>query len=90
MQRPGVYVITGRQLGDGGGRERVDGETRQTAHAGQVAQHDPQRMLPPQRLFAVGDHHQSRHGFDPPPEHAQHVERGLVGPVKVFENDHSG
>ena len=90
VKLPGVDVIAGRELGDGRGRERFDGETRQTGHAGQVAQHDPQRVLSAHRLLAVGDHHQRRHGFDPPPEHAHHVERGLVGPMNVLENDHTG
>ncbi len=39
-------------------------------------------------VVAIGAHHQGAHTPHPPAEHPEQIERGIVGPVQVLENDH--
>jgi hypothetical protein len=54
---------------------------------GQIPEHEAQRVVALQRVVAVGRDHQRRHPLHPPAEQLHDVERRLVGPVEVFQDD---
>ena len=53
----------------------------------QIAEHDAQRVLALQLVVAVGRDHQRRHSRRPPAEQVHDVERRLVGPVEILQDD---
>ena len=86
MQLGGVDADRAGQLGHSLGGERRQGQSRRRA-AGQLAEDDPQRVARIELVVAIGDEHQRGEPLDAPSEQAQDVERGLVGPVEVLEDD---
>ena len=86
MQLGGVDADRAGQLGHPLGGERRQRQSRRRA-AGQLAEDDPQRVARIELVVAIGDEHQRGEPLDAPGEQAQDVERGLVGPVEVLEDD---
>ncbi|CAA9565886.1 MAG: hypothetical protein AVDCRST_MAG49-3046 [uncultured Thermomicrobiales bacterium] len=79
-----------RAAGGEGAHGRL-GQRRQRQPAagrrgGEVAQDDPERVLGPDLVVAVGDDQQRADPAQPPAEEAEQVERGLVGPVGVLDH----
>jgi len=57
------------------------------ARGRELPQHDAQAVGTPERLVAVRRDEQARHCLDPSSEHAENIERRLVGPVQVIEHE---
>ncbi len=55
--------------------------------AGGVAEQAPERVLPVQFVVAVGEDQDGGQVGDPPDEETQGVERRIVGPVNVFDDE---
>jgi hypothetical protein len=60
------------------------------AARGQLAEHDPHRVGGVQLVVAVGGDNQRRQRVGAPGDELQDVERGLVGPVEVLEDEDRG
>ena len=87
MQGAGVDRIALRELADGPGRERLDPNPGHGRGGRQLAQDEPQRMRAVELVVAVGRDHERLCVADPPAEDTQDVERRLVGPVHVLDDD---
>ena len=81
-----VPVRPGRQPDHSARAERAQWQPHHPA-AHQRAQQPVHRVAGGGRLVAVGEHQHRGQVGDPPREVAQHVERGVVGPVQVFDDD---
>jgi hypothetical protein len=57
--------------------------------AGRLAEQAMKRMLPVQLVVAVGEYQDGGQVSDPPDEVTQRVERRVVCPVNVFDNQDS-
>ncbi len=53
----------------------------------QLAEHPPQRVDTVELVVPIGREHERRDSFDPPDEQPQNVERGLVRPVQILEDE---
>ena len=84
----GVGVVTGCELAHGLDRQRRDRDALDRRRRRQVAEQAAQRMVADRLVVAVGDEHERRRRAHPAADHAQHVERRLVGPVHVLEHEH--
>ena len=69
-------------------RKRTKLVSADRAAGGQLTEDDPQRMRAMQLLVAVACEQQGGDRLEPSGEEPQHVERGLVRPVDVFEHHH--
>ena len=85
VQVVAVDAVRLRQLAHGLGAQRREPDPLDGAHRGELAEHDPQRVV---GLVTEGDDGERGHAVDPAAEQPQHVERALVGPVDVFEHEH--
>ena len=56
----------------------------------QLSEQDAQRVGPGQLVVAVRREHQRRQAAQPSRQVTEQVERGLVGPVEVLEDQHGG
>ena len=83
-----VHVPGPGQRPDRTGRQRRQPHAPDPALGGQVAQHDAQRMVLAQLVVPERGQHQHPHPGHPPPQQAEQVDRGLVGPVQVLQHDH--
>ena len=78
--------------------EPADGPRRQPAQRqppgpvapGGLAEQAVQRMLAVQLIVTVGENEHRRQLSDPPDQEAQRVQRGIVGPVHVLDDQHRG
>ena len=75
------------QLGDGTLRERRHGQPLDLCACCELADHDPKRMGAVELVVAVGGDHEQRELPDPARQQPQRVERRLVRPVDVLEDD---
>ena len=75
------------QLGDRVDRQRVQHHAAGGAVGGQVAEHGPQRVRGTDLVVAVGEHDHDRVIADAPRQEPHEIQRRLVGPVDVLEDD---
>jgi hypothetical protein len=76
------------QLGDGLHRERLDLQGGCPCSPGQLAHDDPERMGRAQLVVAICGEHESRpETVDPAADEGEHVQRRLVCPVQVVEDE---
>ena len=68
-------------------RERLELDAQHPGGGREVSKHDPQRVGRQQLVGAVGDDREPAELLGASPEHAEGVERRLVGPVNVLEDD---
>ena len=66
---------------------RDNGSTVIRCASRELAEHDAQRVVALELVVAVGRDHQRRHARHAPAEQVHEVERRLVGPVQVLEDD---
>ena len=88
VQFGGVDVTLPDQLADGFHGQRGEPHPPGRALCGQVAQDQPERVIGGHFVVAVTGQQQRRYPAQPPPEEAEQVDRGLVGPVHVLEHRH--
>ena len=74
----------------GGEREARHGEPRDAGRGRELTEDDAQRMAAVNLVVTVGRDDEPPRPVDPPTEHAQGVERRLVRPVDVLEDDERG
>ena len=87
VQRAGVDAVRRGQLGHRAGRQGHEPHAVGDVAAQEIAERDAQRVRRLELVVAVARDQQRRHARDPPRQQAQHVERRLVGPVRVLEHD---
>src|SRR5262249_62206486 len=85
-----IRVDVGR-LGEGRYRRRAQARDPQPPDGvrRKLAERNAQRMRTSELVVAIGRDEYRRHRLDTPPHDTEHVERRLVGPVDVFQDDHS-
>ena len=86
VQLGGVHLARPGQRGDRRHRQRRQPHPPRRALGGQVAEHDPERVVHGQLVVTVGDQQQRRDPAEPPAEQAEQVNGGLVGPVHVLDH----
>jgi hypothetical protein len=84
----GVDAVRLGELRDRPRREREELHPPDRPARCQLSEHDPERMRTVQLVVAVAGHDQGRHRLHPAGEQPQDVERRLVRPVHVFEDEH--
>ena len=72
------------------GRQRQERQSTARRRAREIAEHTPQRVTRPDLVVAIGGEHQAARSIETPTEIAQQIERRVVGPVHVFEDQHHG
>jgi hypothetical protein len=72
---------------DGRLRQREQGQATRRPQGGEEAEHHPQRVVRGQALVPERGDQQQRQAAQPPAEEAQQVQRRLVGPVHVLDDD---
>ena len=82
-----VELRAARQLADRVDRQGAEREAPHGRRRREVADDDAQRMLAADLIVAVGPDHERARGLDAPPDEAQGVERRLVRPVQVVEEE---
>ena len=82
-----VDAVRGGKLLDCFRRERIEAEADDAGGRRQVAEGDAKRMRPLQLVGPVGDYNERAELLDPPSEQAEEVERCVVGPVDVLDDD---
>jgi hypothetical protein len=87
VQRRRVDPLRGRQPADRLERQRLQREPPHPRLSAQVAEHGSQRIVRGEPVIAVGHDRQRVHGLGAPPQHHEHVERRLIGPVDVLQHD---
>ena len=87
--------VNGGRVAPGAGRERVDGLARERRELepvdglpGQHPEQPVQRVARDQHLVAQGDDEQRAERADPAGGVAEHVDGGVVGPVRVLDQQH--
>jgi hypothetical protein len=85
MKCGAVDAVRRGQAGDSARRQRLD---RDAMGRRQVPEHEAQRVVALQRVVAVRRDHQRRHPLHPPAEQLHDVQRRLVGPVEILQDDH--
>ena len=81
----GVDVVTLDEPGDGRAAQRSQLQAAGVGRRHEVAENRPQRMVDGHRV-AVGQHQEQRQGRDPAGEEPHEVQRRLVTPVQVFDD----
>ena len=76
------------ELRDSLERERREWHSRERESRCHLAEHDPDGMPRIQRLVAVAQDDEHRGRRDPAGHQPEHVERRLVGPVKILHHHH--
>ena len=77
------------ERGDAHGGKRRDTHTADGLYPGELSEHEPERVLAIELVVAVAREDECARGVEAPCEEPHDVERGLVGPVQIFE-DHDG
>ena len=90
MELVGVDAVRGRQLGNGLRGQGPQLEPEDPRARAQAAEHEPERMGAVELVVAIGGDRQGRDTLELAPQEAQDVERGLVGPVHVLEDEDRG
>ena len=85
----GIEAVLTDQLGDGRTAQRGELDPPGARRGHEIAQHGPQRVGGPQ-VLAVGQHQQQRERVDPAAQEPHQVERGLVGPVQILDDEDVG
>ncbi len=75
-----------RELRDGRPRQPGDAQPVDPGCGGQLPQHEAEWVSAVQLVVPVAGDDQRRHTPHPPRQQAQHVERGLVRPVKILQH----
>ena len=68
-------------------RQRADADAMDGWRCRQIAEDQTEGVIGPDLIVTVGDDEEDRQIPNPPPEEAQQLERGAVGPVGVFADD---
>ena len=84
MQLDGVELRAGGEGADAFDRERTQRDPSRFIH---LREHDPQPVVHAQLVVAVGRDDQRFRTLEPPAEVEEEVERRLVCPVDVLQND---
>ena len=91
------HAVQGVRVGAGAGRQLAHRRARQRPQrepvhgaAGEHAEEAVQRVAGVDVVVAAGEHEQRADALDPPRRVAEHVERGVVGPVQVLDDEHGG
>jgi hypothetical protein len=84
-----VEIGAHRQLGNGGCRQWLQPETAADG-CGQLAQPGTQWVVQPDLVVAEAGDEQGRMVGDATAEEREHVQRGLVGPVRILDDQHDG
>ena len=87
VQPQAVAAMALGHLLHGAGRQRLQRQPRGHRRR-QVAQQQRQRVLGAHLGVAVAQHQQHPQRRDAPGDEAQQVQRGMVGPVQVFQQQH--
>ena len=90
MELVGVDAVRGRQLSNGLRGQGPQLEPEDPRARAQAAEDDPERVRPVELVVAIGGDSQCRDSLELAPQEAQDVERGLVGPVHVLEDEDRG
>ena len=77
-----------RQLRDPLGRQRRERQRLTPSRGRELAEDDPQGIEAVELVVAVGREYERRRAAHPPAEHTHDVERRLVGPVDVLQDEH--
>ena len=78
-----IGELSHRLLGQG-----VEGHAMDGLGRGQVPQDEPKGMIRANLIVTVGDEMQGLPAIDAPPQEADEVQRGGIGPVRVLPDDH--
>ena len=87
MQLARVQSPAGRQPGDRFQRQRPQAEPHDV-RAGHIAEGDAQRVTRTDLVVTVGRDQQGARGGQPSGQEPQEVERGVICPVHVFDDEH--
>ncbi len=85
-----VDTVLARELRDSIRGERRELQASHGALRGELAEHSPQRMAPLELVVTEGENDKRRDLLDLADQDTQHVERCLVRPVNVLENEGHG
>jgi predicted nucleotidyltransferase len=83
----GIQVRRLGKLGDGRRRERLDLQTADDLVRRELAEHDPERMGAVDLVVAVAGENERGDRLEPSRQQPEDVERRLVGPVDVLEDE---
>jgi hypothetical protein len=86
VQVSGIRRMSAGQHGHGVERQRTHLHPAADLPSDITEQH-PETMARIELIVAEGHHHQRPGLRDPPPQQRQDIERGLVGPVRVLDDD---
>jgi hypothetical protein len=84
MKLDRVDVGTGCERPDAFDRQRTNRHPPRLFH---LAEHDAERMIGPDLVVPIGRHEQRPRALEAPGEIQQEIERRLVGPVDVLDDD---
>ena len=79
--------MIGRQYTDSLGGERVDSDPRDPVAGTELAEEDAERMVAVDLIAAIGGDQESGEHVDPAGDDPEDVQRRLVGPVNILEDD---
>ena len=90
VELSGVDAVRLGKQDDGLRRERAQADAVHRSTRRELSEHHPKRMATVELVVSIGGEDERRNSLDLPGEQPQHVERRLVGPVHVFEDEHGG
>jgi hypothetical protein len=87
VQVAGIDIAPSGELGHGRFRQRFETNVLDRRTRRYLAENAPQRMRPVELVVAIRHHGESTECVDSPPEEAQDVERRLICPVGVLDDE---
>ena len=86
VQGDRIDSVRSGEAGDGFGRQRREPQPGDVG-PGQLAEHDPQRMRSLELVVAIRGDHERREGIASTAQQPDDVERRVVGPMQILEDD---
>jgi hypothetical protein len=90
VQARGLHAATVGDGGDGVDAQRLEGKAGGVGRARRVAEQCAEPMARPDLVVAVRRDDERTRAADPPHEEAQHVQRAVVGPLQVVDDENGG